>query len=265
MPQRLTAAPRALARSSRRLSARAPLRVKLVALLLLLVAVALVGSGAVASTTLRSYLVGRVDAQLSDAQHPIVEHGLAGTLRGSESGRGNVPSGGSSTDGTDNDAQDRLPSAYVVEVTDARGATVYGPTNALVDSTQPLPDLPSPTGAATRARGSHTFSVDAVDGPTQWRVLAEPVTLIDGSAGTLLIAQSLRDVQSTVAHLIVLLIIIGAAAVVWAVWATSWSGAACVRCATSSGPPHRSRPATCPTGCPRPRTRGPRSAACRWR
>jgi two-component system, OmpR family, sensor kinase len=215
MSTRLTAVPRALARSSRRLSARAPLRVKLVALLLLLVAVALVGSGAVASTTLRSYLVGRVDSQLADAQHPIVEHGLAGTLRGSESGRGNGSSGGTSPGGSDGDASaDRLPSAYVVKVTDAQGATVYGPTNALVDTTQPLPDLPSPTGAATRAHGAHTFTVEAVEGPTQWRVLAEPVTLIDGSAGTLLIAQSLRDVQSTVARLIVLLVIIGAAAVV---------------------------------------------------
>ncbi|WAX57157.1 HAMP domain-containing histidine kinase [Jatrophihabitans cynanchi] len=214
MPSRLAALTGALARAPRRLGARAPLRVKLVALLLLLVAVALAGSGAAASTTLRTYLVGRIDSQLSDAQHPIVEHGLAGTLRGSERGGGALP-GGSSGSATDRDSvQDRLPSAYVVEVTDSRGTPVYGPTNALVDTTQPLPDLPSPTGAATRARGAHTFTVDAVEGTTQWRVLAEPVILIDGSTGTLFIAQSLRDVQSTVAHLIVLLVVIGAAAVV---------------------------------------------------
>ena len=44
---------------------RLPLRVKLVAAMLVLVLVALAGSGVAATTTLRSYLVGQVDAQLT--------------------------------------------------------------------------------------------------------------------------------------------------------------------------------------------------------
>ena len=45
-------------------------------------------------------------------------------------------------------------------------------------------------------------------------MLATPIELSDGSAGTQLVAQSLGDVQNTVSQLITLFVIIGAAAVV---------------------------------------------------
>src|SRR3954451_23185525 len=48
----------------RRLSARTPLRVKLMAALLALTTVAVVGTGTAATAVLRSYLVDRVDSQL---------------------------------------------------------------------------------------------------------------------------------------------------------------------------------------------------------
>jgi two-component system OmpR family sensor kinase len=176
--------------------ARTPLRVKLVATLLLLVFLALAGSGVAVSTTMRSYLVGRVDTQLASVQRPLAEH------QGTDNGDGDGHGGS------------RLPSAYVVETTDANGTIVSGPTSKLVNADEPLPRLPHLTGAQSTAAGSHLFTVGAVRGDGQWRVLASPVTLTDGSTGTVLIAQSLADVQSTVKRLVLLLVIVGAATLV---------------------------------------------------
>jgi len=194
-PRQRVVPPRAVAAWTR-IYSRTPLRVKLIAAMLLLVTAALAGSGAVAATTLRSYLIGRVDAQLAAAQQPLGDH--HGGPEPDDHGAG--PS--------------RLPSAYVVEVIDATGAIVSGPTSNLVDAQEPLPALPHPTGGQTAARGPHTFTVGAVSGNGRWRVLATPIELTDGSGGTQLVAQSLGDVQNTVSQLITLFVIIGGAAVV---------------------------------------------------
>jgi two-component system OmpR family sensor kinase len=178
----------------RRFDARMPLRVKLVATLVVLVAAALAGSGVVATATLRGYLTERVDGQLQSAAHGFVEHGI---------GR---------TPGPDGDS--RLPSAFVIEVTDSTGAAVFGPTSNLLDSSQPLPQLPRITPAQATARADRPFTVSAVSGSTQWRVLAVPVVLTDGTQGTMLVAQSLGEVQSIVGRLVLLLVVIGLAAVV---------------------------------------------------
>ncbi len=180
----------------RQLNRRTPLRIKLVATLLLFVVVALAASGLVASTTLRGYLVDRVDGQLEAAVPSLVEHGL-NQPRNRFDGHG-------------------LPSAFVVELIGNRGNVVVPATsNNLVDEAQPLPRLPQPTAAETWGRsGPWTFTVPAVHGPTQWRVLAVPVQLPTNTRGTLVVAQSLGDVQSTVTRLETLLAVIGAVALV---------------------------------------------------
>jgi two-component system OmpR family sensor kinase len=192
------------------MAARTPLRVKLVAALLLLVVAALLASGVVARATMHNYLLGRVDSQLEQTQHPFVEHGIGGVVEGTSPGRDR----GGSDDGHDavDSNPDRLPSAYVVAVTDAAGHVVYGPTSALADRAQPLPALPHLTGADLLR--SHTLTVHDVAGTAEWRVLATPVTLTDGSTGMLLVAQSLNDVENTVNRLTLLLLVIGAGAVV---------------------------------------------------
>ncbi|MGI8678733.1 MAG: sensor histidine kinase [Jatrophihabitans sp.] len=200
--KRLTGAPGATASWTRRAFSRTPLRVKLVATLLLLVIAALTGSGLVAATTLRHYLVGRVDAQLASVKTPIAEHQVGRITK-----QADVAGGG-------DNGSFRLPSAYVVAVTGARGAIVYGPRSNLVDPRQPLPKLPHFSGPQSTARGTRSFTTDAVHGDESWRVLAAPVVLANGSNGTLLIAQSLRDVQNTVDRLTGLFLIIGAVAVV---------------------------------------------------
>jgi len=53
------------------LSARTPLRVKLVAALTALVALALVVTGLAAATALRGYLITRVDANLTALRVPV--------------------------------------------------------------------------------------------------------------------------------------------------------------------------------------------------
>jgi two-component system OmpR family sensor kinase len=192
---RIRSAPRRLAARVRRGYGGTPLRVKLVAVLLLLVMATLVGSGWAGAATLRGYLVGRVDSQLRAAEQPI--------LGQAQNGNGGKGDGGRS----------HLPSDFVVSVTDAKG-TVVDATNELIDPGEPLPKLPQPTGAETKAAGSHTFTVDAVRGDAQWRVLAVPYELSDGSSGTLLIAQSLGPVDSTVRHVELLALIIGSICVV---------------------------------------------------
>lgn len=181
----------------RRLQARTPLRVKLVAAVLLLVIIALAGSGIAARATLNDYLISRVDDQLSAAADSITQHGGGHGRRGADGGDG-----------------DQLPSAYVTETTDATGAVVFAPTSHLIDAKEPLPSLPHLTGAQSKADGTRIFTVHALDGDRRWRVLATPTTLPDGTSGTLLVAQGLADVGSTVQQLTVLMLIIGAAAVV---------------------------------------------------
>jgi two-component system OmpR family sensor kinase len=185
-----------------------PLRVKLVATVALLVMIALAGSGAAGIATLRSYLTGRVDSQLGAvAEHPSSDVPIAGT--GAQQGGGGA---GGPDSGSGGGGGHRLPSAFVVEVTNSSGAIVYGPTSDLIDTSEPLPRLPGRSAAQSTAQGSQILTTGAVSGDEQWRVLVKPVTLTDGSKGTLLVAQSLGDARGTVGRLTVLLGIIGAIA-----------------------------------------------------
>ncbi|MCW2604760.1 MAG: tcrY [Pseudonocardiales bacterium] len=181
-----------------RLWARSPLRVKLVATLMLLVIVALAGSGAAGVATLRSYLTGRVDARLRQvAAHPSGDLPVSGN----GAAAGGTGAGGGPTR--------RLPSAFVLEVADASGAIIYGPTSELMDPNEPLPDFPQHAASDSVGHKPRLMTVGAVSGNEQWRVVVQPVTLTDGSPGTILVAQSLGDVRGTVERLEVLLAIIG--------------------------------------------------------
>jgi two-component system OmpR family sensor kinase len=180
-----------------------PLRVRLVAVLLLLVIAALVGSGAVGAATLRGYLVGRVDSQLRGAQQSIVQNGVTSLDTGQPGGDHGGPGDHA-----------HLPSEYVVALVDGDGKLAYGPASELLDPAEALPALPRPTGAATKARGTYMFTVNAVSGDAQWRVLAAQYTFSNGSSGTVLIAESLGSVENTVAHVELLSLVIGAVAVV---------------------------------------------------
>jgi two-component system OmpR family sensor kinase len=165
---------------------RTSLRVRLVAGMLVLVALALVGSGAVAAATLRGYLVQRVDDQL---------RGAAGAMLHEQADGDRPLGGGGDADGGDGG---RLPSQFVREVLTANGRPVGGTLSNLVDSSEELPDFPHLTVAQARAQAGEPFTVGSADDGERWRVVAVP--LPDGS-GTLLVASGLGDVSATVARL----------------------------------------------------------------
>ncbi|MGI8416227.1 MAG: sensor histidine kinase [Nakamurella sp.] len=205
--------PRRIGGWLRRAWRASPLRVRLVLVVAILVAVALTGTGIAAAATMGSYLVGRVDAGLRGAADPLETQLLGGSAALGTAGSLPPPAGvGASQAG--GASHDRLPSVYVVEILDAAGTVVSGPTSNLVDPDQPLPHLPHPTTKEVAAHGQRLFTVGSVQGDGQWRVLASPTSLADGRPGTLLAAQSLDGVQETVDRLVALLLIIGLAALV---------------------------------------------------
>jgi two-component system OmpR family sensor kinase len=182
---------------------RTPLRVRLTAVMLLLVTAALVAAGWVGAATLRNYLVGRVDSSVVAAKDQIVEHALGDYSRQLDHDPGGP--GGPGALGHDG-GRSGLPSEFVAAVADASGTILYR-NSAFADTSRALPALPH-VGLATKQQW---YTVDAVRGDDQWRVLALPYT-DNGTNYTLFIALSLGPVESTVQHLELLELVIGAVA-----------------------------------------------------
>jgi two-component system OmpR family sensor kinase len=140
------------------------LRVTLVAAVVVLAGLGLLVSGLAATTALRGYLQDRVDAQLSDSLHDPGQLGRALT----------------------GDGPGRRPDSF---------GTVYV---QVADQSSPLPsDIPPPK-VPTKARPDrHPFTVDAVSGSTQWRV----VEALNTNGDVLVVAVPLDEVQRTVSRL----------------------------------------------------------------
>jgi two-component system OmpR family sensor kinase len=174
-------------RRLRGLPARTPLRVKLVAILLCLVAVALLVAGFAATTALRGYLVNQLDGQLAQAAQVIGRDG----------------------DHRDGPPVGRGPSSYSVTYLDARGGQLQAPVDVLDDGGS-TPALPRMTPVQAVARNGHPFTVGSKTGKGEWRVIAVPAA--DRSA-SLLVARSLSGVAHTVRQLALLQLGIGAAVI----------------------------------------------------
>lgn len=157
-----------------------PLRVRLVAAVLVLVAIGLLISGLVATATLRSYLVDREDTQLRDA----VASGAV--LLPEEGGRGQGGPGGGRRPGGG------PLNRFFVQLTTATGITSVYSTTA-----SPEPLLPTLTADDAAARGGQPFTVDAVTGDGRWRVLAVPTR----GGGVVVLASALGEVDGTVQRL----------------------------------------------------------------
>ncbi|MCW2621676.1 MAG: tcrY 1 [Frankiales bacterium] len=152
-----------------------PLRVRLVAAVLVLASLALAVSAVLATSVLRGYLVGRVDDDLREAvQSTPVRNG--GIFEGS---RGNGGPGGPNP----------FNRFYTV-ITFADGSPPLTSRTRAAD----VPDLPptSPTG--------RPYTVDAASGNGQWRVLS--VELVNGAQLTL--ATPLSDVNDPVRRLLLI-------------------------------------------------------------
>jgi two-component system OmpR family sensor kinase len=173
-----------LARARAR-AAGTPLRVRLVAILLLLALLALAVTGAVAVTLLRGQLVDKVDAQVTSVARGFVP---GGDTRG-RGERGLLPT-----------------TQYAVVVLDS-GRQV--PVARRLDTRDPGPDVGSLTPEQVEAREGRPFTVPAVRGPGSWRCVALRVTTLNEGDGTLVVAQSLADVDDTVDRMRVVLALVG--------------------------------------------------------
>ena len=162
------------------LSARTPLRIKLVVATVLLAALGLVVSGGAAATALKGYLVDRVDTQLVAASSDRGE--LAALADGNRGGRGGGRGPGS------------LGPVYFQV-----GTEIYAPAGV---SPPRLLRTPTPDG--------HPFTVDAADGVSRWRVIAAPADFA-GAPTVLVIALPLDEVYRTTRRLLAIEAVVGAA------------------------------------------------------
>ncbi len=168
----------------RRFADRYPLRVTIVVVLLTLVALALVASGILATTIMRGYLIDRVDDQLQQTATQL-EH-IPLDRRPQPPGAGGP-------------VRRPLPSEFVVQFNDSEGTSDNGPVGARLAETEPLPKLPTLNLNQVRALNGKPFNVDAVSGGATWRVVAIPQ---DNGAGSVMVAQSLKDMDHTIQRLV---------------------------------------------------------------
>jgi two-component system OmpR family sensor kinase len=161
------------------LLARTPLRVKLVAALVALVAVALVVTGATVTTVLQNYLVGQVDEDLS---RPIDR----------------VPRG----DMGMQDAPFAPDRAEYYLLATADGSEVWEQTNGLAT---PPPDL---SVEQVTTAGPQPFTVGATGDGAGWRVLVRDV-VVNGQGARFVRAISLDDVEATTSRLVMLEVLVG--------------------------------------------------------
>jgi two-component system OmpR family sensor kinase len=161
------------------LSARTPLRIKLVAALTLLVALALLVSGLAASAALRGYLVDRVDANLVQTVRPLMN------------GPGD-PDRGMRRPGL------ARPDEYAVQQYAADGTIVRA-----FDTENGAPAVPA---ARLSDRSGKPFTAPSTaGGDDDWRVLVVPLA----GGGALVVAAPLADVGRTVGRLVALELVIG--------------------------------------------------------
>jgi two-component system OmpR family sensor kinase len=191
----------------RRLSHRSPLRVKLIASLLALVALALAVISFTSIAFFRGYLVSQADTQLGR---------LVTRINSSQMGTGGPAS--------------LTVNGMVIEVRDANGNLVPGIGN-LSDLGVPGPDVPTAQSWLS-ANAGHAVTVPAVSGGDNWRVIVEPgiryaVTQFQTQPGTLIVGQDMGNIDHTIGYLteldviVSLIIMLGLAVVSVAVVRTS--------------------------------------------
>lgn len=157
---------------------RTSLRVKLLAGMLVLVALGMTVMGAASTSVLRQYLVGRADDQLRGSVGRAVDQVAEGLRRGERQ----IPV--------------RIPSEMYAQVR-ASGGTVVAQNPAWSESGHPK--LP----ADVSERIDRPFTVRGTGG-SQWRILAAPV-----ADGILVLAFSLEEIDRTVRRLVAIDVIVG--------------------------------------------------------
>jgi two-component system OmpR family sensor kinase len=187
--------------AGRRLLARTPLQVKLIAAVLALVTVALLLIGLASAAALHGYLVGRLDDQLEQVADRFSH----------DEGRFGPPGPGGGGPG-------HAPSPYLVQRRGANGRVTDNiPADSLDEGEHP-PRLPS-DAAWLQAHAGRAATVPATAGGGRWRVVVQPT----GDGDSVVVAASLDGIDSTLASLrrvdllvslVVLLVLAGVGAVI---------------------------------------------------
>ena len=173
----------AISRDTPRLAAL-PLRVRLVALLVLLLLVALTITSIATSAMMRRQLMASTDRDLNEAALPTASQVLSQLLHRQQVG---------------------IPTNYAVRFMPTDGSAPYAvnPTGERLH-----PDIPRLTVNDPRILNGRLFTVGSTDGEMRWRVV--PGRLNDGSA-TFAVAVPLRGVDNTVQQMVRFAVLIGLA------------------------------------------------------
>src|SRR3954452_19229902 len=167
-----------------------PLRVKLVAAMCLLVAIALGVTGVVATKSLHSYLLDRVDNQLQD-------------VASTQPGGGRPPQNDFGDNPNAPDSDDTQHGAYYIQEINANGVPKSVPRATQYSAGATAPQLPHWTTTQVAAHGSSPFTVPSETGTQSWRVVAIPDRHDrDIRGGRVMFPLSLADVDSTVHRLV---------------------------------------------------------------
>ena len=129
-----------------------PLRVRLVAVLMVLLLAALMLTAGATVALMRRDLLGRIDSDLQSAAQPVATQAVTSLVRGS------------------NNAQ--LPSnyAFVLMLPD-----VEQPITVRSSTTPVLPSVDTLTPTDPRVRYGRPFTIGSVDSPLKWRAVAGTV------------------------------------------------------------------------------------------
>lgn len=173
--------------SVRRWMAARPLRTRLVATLLAVVAIALFIAGFAARSALGNYLLNQVDARLLDATTAIAapRDPLAG---------GNPPPRGGSP---------LTPANSYTVIRDDQGDLVRVLPTSAQNAANP-PDLPEATIA--QIEPGVPFEVPSLDGSGTWRVMAQPLASGDGYV---MVAADVTGIYDTLAQLVIWQLAVG--------------------------------------------------------
>jgi two-component system OmpR family sensor kinase len=186
---------------ARDVSARMPLRVRLVLLILGLLAMALVVTGIAGPALLRRYLVQRVDIQLAQTVGPAAGDCSSGDTRDEN------PHGAA------------LLNGYYTQCFDRFGQTVGEPYYRKPyleadNAAQSLPNLPVLDPTAVKARLNQPFTVSGQNGGADWEVLIafpqQPFRAGDPPPAPVLVALSLDETDRIVNQLVLLEVIVAA-------------------------------------------------------
>ncbi len=163
------------------LSSRTPLRVKLVAAVLAMVALALVAVSVASVSAMRGYLLDRTDQQLTSVAR-VVAH--VATQPGYAQ---RVP----------------ITGPYPVELCDATGQVIWRSTRPLWRAVESDPDVPQ-DGAWLAAHAGESVTVHAISGDVHWRVHVETA-----GTGFAVASSDLSDVERTAGRLVGVEIVVG--------------------------------------------------------